>query len=62
MHLKAGEKLKAGRGRVDLEGMKVAVVTTGRKTVIRTLDKEEQMRSSQFMSGEDIWAEKTGAS
>lgn len=42
--------------------MKVAVATMGRITMKRTLDKEEQMQSLQFINGEDIWTEKTGTS
>lgn len=42
--------------------MKVAVVAMGRITLVRTVDKEEQIQSLQFISGEDIWTEKTGTS
>lgn len=47
MHLKAGEKLKAGRAPVHLEGNvgeeSSTGITTGRITTIRTADKDEQM-------------------
>lgn len=39
--------------------MKAAVVTMGRITVTRTVDKEEQMQSLRFFTGEGIWTEKT---
>lgn len=46
MHLKAGEKLKAGRAPVDLEGNVGKESSTSiqrRITTIRTANKEEQV-------------------
>lgn len=42
--------------------MKAAVVTMGRITVTRTVDKEEQTQSLQLFTGEVIRTEQTGTS